>query len=342
MSEILDRQMDRCVRGELSLAEARELAQAALADEALFDALAAHGAVEQSLESPEFRAAVAKPDKTVRFPRKPVRIVMAALAAAAAVAAIYIGARVPTQPKPTIASNAKPAAGQPILISKAFAPGRDATAPVFRSAPADARAPQPEGSIVAMDNFVVNIDLGSLDGLTKGTHLDVLRAGANQPVGHLEATTIFRDHSRVRIVSGAAKEHDRVRAEPSVYLSAVLDVMGTDRMLARNAVQWAFSNAVPPPVLRPILDRLAPLEYQARDFSAAERDYQLLLDAASTEDDRAEALNNLGAVAESRGETNTAQAFYQNARSAAANSTRNRQIIEANLARLAGGGREKH
>src|SRR5580704_5926501 len=129
MSELLDRQMDRCVRGELSLAEARELAQAVLADEALFDALAAHGAVEQSLESPEFRAAVARPDKTLRFPQKRVRIVVAALAAAAAVAAIYIGARVPTQPKPSIASNAKTAVGQPILISKAFAPSPDASAP---------------------------------------------------------------------------------------------------------------------------------------------------------------------------------------------------------------------
>ena len=213
---------------------------------------------------------------------------------------------------------------------------------MFRSAPSDARAPQPEGTIVATDNFVVNIDLGSLDGLTKGTQLDVLRAGSNQPVGRLEATTIFRDHSRGRIVSGAAKEHDRIRAEPSIYIGAVLDVMGTDRTLARKAVQWAVSNSVPPPVLRPILDRLAPLDYQAADFSAAERDYRLLFNGAATEDDRAEALNNLGAIAESRGETSSAQGFYQNALRAAANSTRDRQIIEANLAGLAGGGREKH
>ena len=92
----------------------------------------------------------------------------------------------------------------------------------------------------------MTINLGSLDGLTKGNQLDVFRAGSAQPTGRLEAITIFRDRSRARVVSGAVKEHDRVRAEPSVYLNAVIEVMGSDRKPARDAVSWAFSNAVPP------------------------------------------------------------------------------------------------
>ena len=95
-------------------------------------------------------------------------------------------------------------------------------------------------------------------------------------------------------------------------------------------------------MLRPILNRLAPLDYQAGDFLAAEQDYQVLRAYAPTPGERAEALNNLGAIAESRGQMSTAQAFYQDALRTVTDSTHDRQIIEANLARLAGGGREKH
>lgn len=333
MPEILERKMDRYLRGELTPAEARELAHAALSDSALFDALAAHSAMEQSLQDPAFRAAVLAPTKVVRFPRKVWGIGMAALAAAIAVFELYINSR--RQAPHTLA-------GTPILIAKDFAPSSSTSAPVFRAAPADSRAPQPEGTIVAQDNLLVTINLGSLDGLTTGIQLNVLRTGSKNPTGRLEATTIFRDRSRARIVSGAAHEHDRVRAEPSVYLNAVAEVMGSDLKVAHNAVQWAQSNAVPPSAMRPLLERLAPLDYTDADFSAADRDYQLLRDSAPTPDERAEALNNLGAIADQRGQISMALEFYQQALRTVANSAHDRQIIEANLARLTGGGVEKH
>jgi len=340
MSEVLERQMDRYLRGELTPAEARELARAALSDSELFDALAAHGAVEQSLEETDFRDALLGSSKMARLPRRTWGVVIAAIAAALAVFALYVNSRRPATPSvASIPSGV--ATGNPILIAKDFPPAPNTNAPLFRAAQSDSRAPQPEGTITVQDNFLVTINLGSLDGLTKGARLDVFRSGSKEPVGRLETTTVFRDRSRARIVSGAVKEHDRVRAEPPVYLNAVLEVMGSDRTLARNAVQWAFANTTPPAELRPILDRLAPLDYRAGDFAAAERDYQLLRESAPTPDDRAEALNNLGAIAESLGQISGAQAFYRDALRNVANSTHDRQIVEANLARLAGGGREK-
>lgn len=343
MSEILERKMDRYLRGELTPAEARELAQAALSDSELFDALAAHGAVEQSLKEPDFCAAQNGPAKVVQFPRRAWRLAIGAVAAAIAVFALYVSSRSQSRPKQTASVNSQlPAVEKPLLISNDFAPPSNPDAPVFRNAAPDTRAPQPEGAIVAQDNLLVTINLGSSDGLSKGMELDVFRAGSTIPTGRLEALTIFRDRSRARVVSGAAHERDRVRAEPSVYLNAILEHMGSNRELGRTAAQWAFSNGVAPAAMRPLLDRLAPLDYQAGDLAAADQDYHQLLDSAPMPDDRAEALNNLGAIAESRGEISTAQAFYQDALRTAAKSTRNRQIIEANLARLAGGGREKH
>ena len=302
MSKILEGKMDRYLRGELTPAQARELAQAALSDGEIFDALAAHGAVEQSLVDPEFGAVVSGSAKIVRFRRRALGVASAALAAAIAVFALYLNSRSQVQSRQSASVTSQPRSAKPLLITKEFAPDSSPNAPVFRGAAPDTRAPLPEGAIVAQDNFLVTINLGSLDGLSKGVPLDVFRAGSTQPTGRLEATTIFRDHARARIVSGAPHEHDRVRAEPSVYLGAVLEVMGSDRTLGRNAVEWALSNAVPPAAMRPLLDRLAPLDYQAGDFNAAEQDYQLLRDSAPTPDDRAEALNNLGAVAESQGQ----------------------------------------
>jgi hypothetical protein len=350
MSELVDRELDQYLRGELSPAEARKLAESALANDELFDSLAAHGAVEQALQDPEFRAALDASGRVRHLPRKASsrRTWGLALVAAAAVAllSLFVGSRRQPQPKQPIAVSAPPApASKPTLIAKDFSPaGGD---PVFRSATSETRAPQPEGVIVATDNFLVTINLGSLDGLVKGTQLDVYAAGSKRPTGRLEATTIFRDRSRARIVSGSSvQEHDRVRPEPSVYLRAVLDVMDSNRKLGHDALTWAVSTGATPVETRSILERVAPLDYQAGDIPAAEQDYKLLLASAAMPSDRAEAQNNLGATAELRGDQAAARAFYQDALrtlgDSQTSSTPDRQIIEANLARLAGGAVEKH
>lgn len=341
MSEILDRQMDRYLRGELTPAESRELAQAALSDDAIFNALAAHGAVEQSLKSPDFRTALEAPPVR-RFPRRSL-VALAAAAAAFAIFALYLNSRSKPQPSQTLATVQPHPTGKPIFIAKEFT--TDSGAPIFRSATPGTRAPQREGAIVSLDNFEVTVSLGSLDGVQKGAQLEVFRGGSNQPIGRLEATTVFRDHARARILNGSVHEHDRVRVQVSAYLTAVAEVLGTDRGLGHQAINWAMANNASMDQIRPVLDRLAPLDYQAGDIAAAERDYQLILANSSPPADRAIALNNLGVIAEQRGQTATARASYQEALRALTESptlsASYRQNIESNVARLAGSTSDK-
>src|SRR5579862_7995129 len=185
MSELLERQISEYLRGEGTPVEDRKLAEAALANEELFDALAAHGAVEQALRSPELRAKLAANQKVKRFPRKTWGFALAAIAAGIVAVAVYIGSRSQTTHGSQVATQSAPApAGSPTLIAKDFSGG--AEKPVFRSAPSDSRLPRIEGSIHGIDNFLVSIDLGSLDGLNKGTQLEVFAAGSNQATGRLE------------------------------------------------------------------------------------------------------------------------------------------------------------
>ena len=228
------------------------------------------------------------------------------------------------------------------MIARDFGAG-DTNAPVFRSAEGASRAPQPEGSIVSTDNFLMTVNLGSLDGLAKGTRLDVLRGG--QRIGELEITTVFRDRARGRVVTQQAVQvNDRVRTAASVYLGAVVEQMNADpanaRKIGRDALSWAGTNSVPLAETRALLERIAPLDYQSGDLVVAEQDYQSLLSTAANLAEKAAALNNLGAISELRGDRSAAEARYKDALRALADSSsaaHDRQIIEANLVRVAGG-----
>ncbi len=341
------------VSGRLPRPAQRELAQAALADDELFDALAVHSAVEQGFELPN----------VVRFPRKAWAVAIAAIAAAVALIAIYL--RPPAHETSIHATSASldPSAGKPILLARGLTPipTSDAAAPVFRSAEAGSRAPRPAGTIVAQDNFTVTVNLGSLDGLAKGTRLEVFRG--KEPMGSLEVTTIFRDRARGLIPTGVSIQvNDIVRTAPSVYSGAVLEQMNADPANARRIGHAALAAAPN----QKILELLAQLDYQSGDAKSAEQDYRSIVDNFNSPPDAlnnlgvfyllrgdtaqaeenfralhdAQALNNLGVAAELRGDQATAEASYREALRAIP-TPRDRQTIEANLARLAGGASEK-
>lgn len=395
--------LESYIGGHLSASAQRELAQAALSDDELFDALAAHGAVEKSLDNPAFQAAVAaeapRQNKVVSFPRRFRLAAMGAVAAAIAAVAVYWWRPV-VPSKPTagttsggvLSASLDPGAGKPALLARDLGPtsSSGAAAPIFRSTEPESRAPQPEGSIVALDNLVATVNLGSLDGLAKGAQLEVFHGSSKQPGARLEVTTIFRDRARGFIPAGSPIQvNDRVRVAAPIYLSAVLEQVGSladrgdmqaARKIARDALNWAKSNSVAPGETRAILERLAALDYKNGDLSAAEQDYQSLTDgfaspppASTSEQDAAfnawgsllllrgdtalaatkfrethdaDGLNNAGVLAELRGQTANAQALYEAAlrildKSPSA-SPRDRQTIEANLARLARGAHENH
>lgn len=389
------------VSGRLSRSEQRDLAQAALADDELFDALAAHAAVENSLGHPAFHdpvgCAVLEPrKKVVSFPRRLRIAAIGVLAASIAAVAVYVWKPAPSKPTSgsgsALSASLDPASGKPTLLAQAFAPAAasSSAAPIFRSTEPDSRAPLPQGAILTLDNSVATVNLGSLDGLAKGTQLDVFHGSSNQPVARLEVTTIFRDRARGSVPGGNTTQvNDRVQVAPATYLPAVVEYMDSladrgdlagARKIARDALAWANSNKIAPSEQRQILERLTPLDYKSGDTNAAAQDYQSLADsfnsppaASTSEQDQAfnawgallilrgdtaqaetkfrqthdaQGLNNAGVLAELRGQTANAQALYEAALrvldKTAAASLRDRQTIQANLARLTKDAHENH
>ncbi len=310
----------------------RQLAQAALDNEDLFDALVAQGAVETSLQNPAFREALARPAaarapetpaKVLRFPHKARAIAIGSVAAALAVVGIYSWKSLSSgrNPTPGTAANVQAPVpsldfetGRPTLLAADLHPGsgENGAVPVFRGADTDSRAPQPTGTILSVEDRQVTISLGSLDGLTKGAVIEVLRgANSTQPIARLQVTTVFRDRARGSVTDGQSVEkHDRVRAQRSVYLSAVLDEINRlaesgdpakAREMARNALTWADSVATPAGAERKILERLGALDYQAGDEASAEKDYRSAVASfpdppAQSPAEQAATLNSLGVL----------------------------------------------
>jgi Flp pilus assembly protein TadD len=363
-----DDPLDRYALRELTAAEARDLAQKSLDDPDLFDDLTASGLAA---------AALSAPAKVVRFPRK-TRFVVAGAAAAAAIVLVSLYSMRPSQPRetptssplaPALEASAKP--GQPILLPSG--PEREQnSAPVFRSPASDNRAPRSTGSIVSLADGEAAVDLGSLDGLAKGSDMQVFRN--EKFIGQAKVTAVFRERSRT-VAAPGVQVNDQVRPAPGVYLDALLqqaDAMsargdsGGARKMVEKAAAWTETANDPPREL----ERLATWEYQVGSFQAAEKHYQSAEPEASfgalnnlavlrilrrdydgaevplsrvistspkTDIAYARSLNNLGVLAELRGDKRKAEALYSDALRAAPDaSPLDRQSLETNLARIKG------
>jgi len=122
----------------------------------------------------------------------------------------------------------------------------------FRSSESESRSPQSSGLILSSEGGLATIDLGSLDGLMKGSELEVFRDDhATKPVGRLVMTTVFRQRARGRVSAGQQiKVRYQVRVPAAVYLGALLqrtDALSGQgdsaaaRTVAEKAVAWAQS-----------------------------------------------------------------------------------------------------
>ncbi|HTB12437.1 MAG TPA: tetratricopeptide repeat protein [Bryobacteraceae bacterium] len=373
----LDDPIDRYVRRELTPAEARELAQESLDDSEMFENLTASALAA---------AALASPAKVVRFPRK-TRFIAAVAAAAAAVVLVLLYSMRPSQQhplpqtvvsaqlKPSLALSASP--GQPILLASGLqfaASGRD-SAPVFRSPEPESRSPQAAGSIVSIEDGLATMNLGSLDGLGKGSQVEVFRD--ERSVGHLAVTAVFRERARARILAAARIQvNDQVRAPAAAYLDALLQQVEAQSgrgdsvaasTTAEKAAAWAETANVPSVEL----ERLASLEYQLGSLQLAERHYQsagpqasfgalnnlavlrilrgdydgaeaplnrVVSTSSKTDTEYASSVNNLGVLAEIHGDQRKAAELYAKGLLAltGARGSPERQALEANLARIRG------
>jgi hypothetical protein len=329
MRELPVESLDRLLAGELSRSEERRLAQDALSDPDLFEALTAAALTRTALE----------PELKRRSRRSAAGFAALALAAAAAVVLAVAYSRSssgPSSPPPVSppVAAAPAVVQQPVLLAARLdgVPGQ-----TFRADVAHSREPRPTGAVVSVRDGSADVDIGSLDGLTQGGALAVVRDG--RPVGRLTITAVFRERARGRVDRGAAVQPgDRVDVEPAVHVGAILDRVaakkaGGDlpgaRDVARLAVSRSQNAAVPADLRRRSLFELAALERQAGDLEQAARLLQQDVDMfdqapAAAGSERGEVLNELGVVQIDRRELVAAERALGSAQALAAGATRAR------------------
>ena len=144
--------IDQFATREIPAAAARELANRALEDSELFDALVARGAVEASIGAPAVQVALSVPTR-----RRQWTIALCAVAAAWLLAIFVWHTVVSRQShqtaQPAVAIvpksrvlpslNVADQAGRPILMASELSPARAAAAPVFRGDGAPIASPNP-------------------------------------------------------------------------------------------------------------------------------------------------------------------------------------------------------
>jgi hypothetical protein len=327
--------IDRYVRGELSPQEARALAQASLDSPDLFDEL-----TDAALAKAALNPRTVRTGNVLRSWRK-TAVLTGGLVAAAVLVLIAL-----PRPSSKHVPNIKPVldlgsnTSQPVLLASGLHP---ANAPVFRGGESDSRAPQAAGSIVSTEDGKANLDLGSLDGLAKGSELQVFRG--SDTVGRLQVTAVFRDRARASVMEGKQlRPRDEVRVGGADHLNALLQQVNaafnrgnpdTAIKLAGEAVQWGESAAVPPGAMAVSWNQLAVLQMLRGESDAAEAHLLRAASAISKTDPLyGQIQNNLGVLAELRGERDKAAASYYNALDASP--PEQRQTVERNLARVRG------
>jgi Tfp pilus assembly protein PilF len=322
--------LDRYLAGELSAREQRDLAQAALDDPELFDTLTAAAVMKATVlrdSHPQHHVAAAER----RFLVRPLAWagIAASVAAAIIVVILYRASSTPalvtTSPAPPLATSTASRAAEP---SRIVAPPVILTARLdtlagrptseFRGDEAQSRPPKSHGVVVSVDAGVIVLDVGSLDGISKGSELRIFRGdGDSNVVGRLTIVTVFREQSRGRVSSGGlAQAGDRAEVAPRVQVAALLEqaaavMMSGDTAAARAITERAVSAAqvsdVPENTRRQAIGQLGILEHRAGARDDAERHLRAAVDAfdvgvAATGLERSGILNELGAVSIERGD----------------------------------------
>jgi hypothetical protein len=191
------------------------------------------------------------------------------------------------------------------------------SSPEFRSAADASRAPRSSGVVVSIENGEVAIDLGSLDGLAKGSEVQVVRAGQSGAT-RLTIGTVFRERSRGLVTPpNAARVGDRVEVPSSLQLNALLEqalsrVAARDTDAARTAARQAVavSANASDSAGADAMNELAAVLINSRDYADAE----ILLRRAQTSATGVTAVrvaNNLAAVAVLRGDVAAAESLYR-------------------------------
>jgi Flp pilus assembly protein TadD len=286
--------------------------------------------------------------------------IAAAAAAAIACAIVYRPSSTIPVPKttPSVASatstvnavvNPIGIASQPVILTARLDVLAGRSTAAFRTDETRSRSPKNQGVIVSADDGEVAIDLGSLDGVVKGSELRVFRGDADtKAIGRLTIVTVFRERSRGRMAPGGSpRTGDRVEVAPGVRVAALSDQVGAliaagditaARALAERAVSVSQTPGVSADARRRALAQLGTLEHRAGVLDVAERHLRGAVDGLDTEPaatgmQRAEILNELGAVLIERGNHSEAESTLRRAQSSASGATG--VYVANNLAALA-------
>lgn len=315
--------VDRLLAGELSAEEERRLAQSALDDPDLFDTLTAAAAVQAVVAERDHRETLDERSRRVtdhaqhatgharQDVRRGLQILAGVALAAAATIAIAVGyfRSTPAIPSaPAVVVSQSPVEIAPVVLTARVERTADQT---FRSEPSSSRIPRQTGTVVTVRDDDVEIDLGSLDGISEGLTLTVLHPTAGSKPSAITVTTVFRERARGRPRGGSVVgAGDRVEVNAGVHVKAILEQAfarqsAQDQAGAAKLLELAASNAespdVPADVRRQAREQLGELRHQSGELADAAR----LLGAAAGEfekapvassSERADALNELGAV----------------------------------------------
>jgi tetratricopeptide (TPR) repeat protein len=303
----------------------RGLAQSALDDENLFDTLVARGAAEAAIRAPQRR--------------KYWPFAVAGVAAAAAGLLTFLAVRPHPQPdrqsaQPAHAAIAKPGVAPAILLTAELQPAHSRSAPVFRGVNAASRPPKSDGVIVSVEDGVATVNLGSLDGLAKGTELPVVR---DRQIARIVITTVFRNRARGEILNGDAIQlNDLVRIPNATHLSAIrqqVDALAAsgDLKTARDVARKALASGSPGET-RQMLERLAALDFQAGAPDAARERYEVAVNIfdqppAASSNEKATTLASYGALCLLSGDPQRADDLLQKALANATDATLRSQIL---------------
>jgi Tfp pilus assembly protein PilF len=170
---------------------------------------------------------------------------------------------------------------------------------------------------VSVDDGQATVDLGALDGIEKGSELQVFRGrDDSKAVGRVTIATVFRERSRGEPTpTGALQAGDRVAVALAVHLAALLEQASARmasgdtkaaRSLAERAVSTAQASGVRADSRRRALEQLGTFEHRDGALDAAAQHLQsavnqLDVSPAATAEEQAEVLNELGAVLIERG-----------------------------------------
>jgi tetratricopeptide (TPR) repeat protein len=344
-----DNRIDPYINRELHPPAARALAQAALDDPDLFEELTAIALAQAALESPAttdralaqaaleneelFDALVASGAAAAGLPprTRPKRWPLVLAGAVAAGLLTFFVLR-PSAPPASTQQQAHTVTAKPsptIVLTAELRPSASPESPVFRGGATAGRAPKSEGKIIAIEDGVATMDLGSVDGIARG-----------QEIGGIRITTVFRDRARGEIRGNSVRLNDPVRVPGSIHVKAILEEVNAlaasgNLAAARDMARGSLS-AGSPGETRALLERLAALDYQAGAADAARERYEVAVNnfdqpAAAGPAERASTLASYGTLCLLHGDLQLGRTLLRQAL-AQQPSAADRAVIEANLA----------